>query len=142
MALKNKTNIKSVKKYAKIAPGVPVDRCEKEFMHLDYHDITLLRPLQIFKTNYYISLKTIGINKQTNKQPISLNCLTEVENTEYIPQKILLARNRMSNHILPNDKRFTLLYFLGRHFQIILNPLMYFMYTEVVATKATLSRNI
>ena len=44
---------------------------------------TIQESLQIFETNCCISLKNCKIYKQTQKQTIWLNSLTEVENTEF-----------------------------------------------------------
>ena len=81
------------------SPG-EIDRCENNFMHLNYEDNILQRFLQSSLTNYFISLKNGGIYKQINKQTTWLNSLIEDENTKYtLVEKVVgIGKSPKSNH--------------------------------------------
>ena len=89
----------------------------QQFHGLNEQNNILQRSLQSFKTNYYITLWNTGVFKQTDKQILWLNSITEIENTEFTlvteevqtskiyPKTIPLVRNETSKIHTPSNNQ-------------------------------------
>lgn len=85
------------------------DKSENNFMHLNHQGYTRQRFLQSFQ-NCSISVRNGGIYRQTNKQSMWQNSLTEDENIKFTlvengalvisRNRIAFARIQMPSHIL------------------------------------------
>ena len=121
------------------------DRCKINFMHLDHQD----KNFQEFPTNYCISLRNTGIYKQTDKHTISLIYLKlslslsqgrgwdlgDITQDNCPCQKSNVKSHSPSKSQKENIS--SLLYFIWRYLQLVLNSLMYFIQAEAAEVVTT-----